>query len=136
MRNFTLLTLLLFFAIGATKANPDNPPKANKEPDFEVKAYYYPDSRLQRFQGKFACGDFYTRIKKHRKIRVPERHNKHTYHAPDNSRYNGFFTHNVMRKYGNYGSLHYAHYKGNNHSLRIKNQIAQKRAYSARHGGG
>ena len=47
MRNFTLLTLLLFFALGATKANPDNPPKANTEPEFEVKAYYYPDSRYE-----------------------------------------------------------------------------------------
>ena len=47
MRNFTLLTLLLFFALGATKANPDNPPKANTEPEFQVKAYYYPDSRYE-----------------------------------------------------------------------------------------
>ncbi len=47
MRNFTLLTLLLFLALGATKANPDNPPKANTEPEFEVKANYYPDSRYE-----------------------------------------------------------------------------------------
>ena len=47
MKNFTLLTLLLFLALGATKANPDNPPKANTEPEFQVKANYYPDSRYE-----------------------------------------------------------------------------------------
>ena len=47
MKKFTLLVLLFFFALGA-KANPDNPPKAGDEPDFEVKAYYYPDSQYQQ----------------------------------------------------------------------------------------
>ena len=46
MKNFTLLTFMLFFALGAAKANPDNPPKANTEPPFEVVANYYPDSRF------------------------------------------------------------------------------------------
>ena len=43
MKNCTLLALLLLFALGA-KANPDTPPRADRDPAFEVFADYYPEA--------------------------------------------------------------------------------------------